>query len=106
LNASRRRQDDEASALQDLVWRLMLARLRDLERERGITKADISRVLGIPSTQVQSWFAAPTNLTLRSVGRLAAALDARLICSLEPLRTDPHLKAAGSDAGPAASTGE
>jgi hypothetical protein len=88
LNASRRRQDDEAGALQELIWRLMLARLRDLERERGITKSDISRMLGVPSTQVQTWFASPTNLTLRSVGRLAAALDGRLVCRLEPLNPD------------------
>lgn len=85
LNASRRRQDAEARALQRLIWTLLLARLRDLERERGITKSDISRMLGVPSTQVQTWFAAPSNLTLRSVGRLAAALDGRLVCRFEPL---------------------
>ena len=37
LNASRRPQDDEAGVLQRWVWRLMLTRLQDLERERGIT---------------------------------------------------------------------
>jgi plasmid maintenance system antidote protein VapI len=63
----------------------MLTRLRDVQRERGLTKTGLSRLLGIPSTQVQAWFAGPTNLTLRSAGRLAAALDARLVCRLEPL---------------------
>jgi hypothetical protein len=97
LNASRRRQDDEASALQELIWRLMLARLRDLERERGVTKSDISRMLGVPSTQVQTWFASPTNLTLRSVGRLAAALDGRLVCRLEPLHSVPSAERAATE---------
>ena len=84
LNASRRPQDDEAGVLQRWVWRLMLTRLQDLERERGITKADISRALGVPSTQVQAWLAGPTNMTLKSAARLAAALDTRLVCRLEP----------------------
>jgi hypothetical protein len=100
LNADRRRQNVEARALQKLVWRLMLTRLQDLERERGVTKSDLSRLLGIPRTQVQGWFAAPTNLTLRSVGRLAAALDGRLVCRFEPLSFAPSAEPTTTEAEP------
>jgi hypothetical protein len=89
------RQDDEARALQKFVWRLMLTRLQDLERERGVTKSDVSRMLGVPTSQVQAWFASPTNLTLRSVARLAAALDGRLVCRFEPLSFDPSAPPSG-----------
>jgi transcriptional regulator with XRE-family HTH domain len=79
----------------------MLTRLQELEREQGVTKAEISRLLGVPSTQVQAWFAAPTNLTLRSVGRLAAALDGRLVCRLEPVTFAPSAEPpAGEHADP------
>jgi hypothetical protein len=75
----------------------MLTLLQDLERERGVTKADITRLLGVPSTQVHTWFASPTNLTLRSVGRLAAALDGRLVCRLEPLSSAPGVEFATTE---------
>jgi hypothetical protein len=34
------------------------------------------------------WIAEPTNVTLKSAGRMIVVLDARLVYTLEPLQTD------------------
>lgn len=95
------RQDAEVGALQRLIWTLIVARFRELEREQGLRKVDLSQRLGIPRSQVQMWLAAPRNMTLKSAGRLAIALDARLVCGLEPLPIRPGAaRGVGTSADP------
>ncbi len=70
--------DMAASRLHDLIEE----RFRELEAA-GDTQADVARRLGLAPQQVQRWIAEPTNMTIRSAGRLLAALDAHLIFQLD-----------------------
>ena len=45
-----------------------------MERQ-GVSRSDLAAAMGIPKSQVSRLFNAPPNLTLRSIARLALALE-------------------------------
>ena len=53
-------------------------------RGKDISRSDLARSMGIPKSQVSRIFNAPPNLTLRSVARLAIALDVKPQALLAP----------------------
>ena len=48
--------------------------LHTMER-KGITRSELAAAMGIPKSQVSRIFNAPPNLTLRSIARIALALE-------------------------------
>ena len=44
---------------------------------QGITRSQLADTMGIPKSQVSRIFNAPPNLTLRSIARIALALEVR-----------------------------
>jgi transcriptional regulator with XRE-family HTH domain len=42
--------------------------------EKGISRADLAREMGVPKSQISRIFNAPPNLTLLSIARIAVAL--------------------------------
>lgn len=47
-----------------------------MERQ-GITRSELAATMGIPKSQVSRIFNAPPNLTLRSIARIALALEVK-----------------------------
>ncbi len=43
-------------------------------KQKGISRADLAREMGVPKSQVSRIFNAPPNLTLLSIARIAVAL--------------------------------
>ena len=43
-------------------------------KQKGITRADLAREMGVPKSQISRIFNAPPNLTLLSIARIAVAL--------------------------------
>ncbi|MDE2938402.1 MAG: helix-turn-helix transcriptional regulator [Chloroflexota bacterium] len=43
-------------------------------KEKGISRADLAREMGVPKSQISRIFNAPPNLTLLSIARIAVAL--------------------------------
>ena len=46
-------------------------------QRKGITRSELAAAMGIPKSQVSRIFNAPPNLTLRSIARLALALEVK-----------------------------
>ena len=46
-------------------------------QQKGINRSDLAQAMGIPKSQVSRIFNAPPNLTLRSIARLALALEVK-----------------------------
>jgi len=58
-------------------------RFEILRQRDGITKRDLARRLGVSDQLVSRWMAEPRNITVKSAGRLLAALDSHLGFELE-----------------------
>jgi len=43
-------------------------------KQKGISRADLAREMGVPKSQISRIFNAPPNLTLLSIARIAVAL--------------------------------
>ena len=47
-------------------------------KQKGISRADLAREMGVPKSQISRIFNAPPNLTLLSIARIAVALGVDL----------------------------
>ena len=62
---------------------LLKERFEALRVSEGLTKADLATRLGIAEQLVSRWLCEPRNMTVKSAGRLAAALEAHLLFDLD-----------------------
>ena len=46
----------------------------EVMKQKGVSRADLAREMGVPKSQVSRIFNAPPNLTLLSIARIAVAL--------------------------------
>lgn len=72
-----------------IMGEMAASRLHSLFEDRltevagRISQVDIARRLGISEQQVSRWLGQPRNITVKSAGRLMAALDAHLLFEME-----------------------
>lgn len=69
-----------ASRLHDLLH----LRFEELSEQHGLTRREVARRLGTTEQQLSRWMSEPRNMTVKSAGRLMAALDAYLGFVCEP----------------------
>lgn len=65
------------------LYSLVQERLEELRAQGPFTQADIAARLGTSEQLVSRWLTEPRNMTVRSAGRLLAALDAHLLFELD-----------------------
>lgn len=53
-------------------------------KQKGISRADLAREMGVPKSQISRIFNAPPNLTLLSIARIAVALGVEPQALLNP----------------------
>lgn len=70
--------------LSNLLHEAVLSRFLKLEKERGLTRADLARRIGRKPEQVTRWFGSPGNWTLETVSDLLIAME----CELDPVLKD------------------
>lgn len=77
------------------------------QAERGLTKLDVARRLGVDPAQVTRWMSGPGNWTIDTVTRLLLAMDAELDPKVVRLadRRRPNDRHPLVAAGPASSAG-
>lgn len=78
-----------------VIGEMAASRLHDVIRDRletiserdGLTQSELAKRLGIPEQQLSHWLTAPRNMTVKSAGRLMAALEAYLTFDIEPFES-------------------
>lgn len=67
-------------------------RFRELEKSEGLTQTALAERMGLSRAQISRWFVNPSNMTLRTAGRLLCAmgrsLDLRLCDPYKPLTAE------------------
>ena len=73
-------------------------------QRKGISKSELAAAMGVPKSQVSRIFNAPPNLTLRSIARLALALEVKpqALLDVDALVPEPAGDTEPSDTKPVA----
>lgn len=64
--------------------------IQETLEERGLTRADLARVMGVSKAHITQTLSGQRNLTLKTVAEALHALDSRLAVSVAPLRSRPR----------------
>ena len=67
----------------DRLFVLINERYEGLAATAGLTQAEIARRMGVAPQLVNKWFREPRNMTVKTAGRLMAAMEAHLLFDLD-----------------------
>jgi transcriptional regulator with XRE-family HTH domain len=81
---SEEQRDDAALRAQDLAWSSLAGLFDDYAHSQKLTYEKLGARIRRSKSHVQRWLSSPFNMSLRSLGLLAEALDAELVIRLEP----------------------
>ncbi|HEY7809349.1 MAG TPA: hypothetical protein VIA98_03105 [Allosphingosinicella sp.] len=81
---SEEQRDDAALRAQDLAWSLLAGLFDQYAATQKLTYEKLGARIKRSKSHVQRWLSSPFNMSLKSLGLLAEALDAELVITLEP----------------------
>ena len=87
VNAKAMTNADLRRAYDDLEPAYQIARLRI---ERGLTQQDLAALVGTTQSSIARLESGATKPSLSFLQRVGAALDARVVVTIEPLAASPH----------------
>lgn len=71
-------QELAAGMVEQTLYCLIRRRFRELEKSEGLTQTALAERLGLTRNQVSRWLSCPSNMTIRSAGRLLWAMGRKL----------------------------
>jgi transcriptional regulator with XRE-family HTH domain len=72
-----------AEMASDRLFTLINERFEELQVKHGLSQSDIARRMGAAPQAICRWMREPRNLTIKTAGRLLAALEAHLLFDLD-----------------------